>query len=163
MLFPGKDKKEQRIEQVLLKNYNMYYRLAYSYVHNETDAGDIVQEGAYKAILHSDMLKKEEYAATWVYRIMLNEIFRFLKKERPVSLDAIEAEQGREDAYEDVDLRRALDALGKEDKAVIELKYFEDMKLSEIAEVLNENVNTVKSRLYRSLKKLQLELSDAWQ
>lgn len=163
MLFPGKNKKEQKIEQILLENYNQYYRLAYSYVHNEADAGDIVQNGAYKAILHSDMLKEEAYAATWIYRIMLNETFRFLKKDALISLDEVAAEQGREDSYENIDLRRALDALTKEDKAVIELKYFEDMKLAEIAEVLDENVNTVKSRLYRGLKKMRLELSDAWQ
>lgn len=163
MFSQKKDKKEQRIEQILLENYNSYYRLAYSYVHNEADAGDIVQNGAYKAILHSDTLKQEEYAATWVYRIMLNEIFRFLKMDKPISLDEMETERGREDVYEDVDLRRALDAMPKEDKAVIELKYFEDMKLVEIAEVLEENVNTVKSRLYRGLKKLRLELSDTWQ
>ena len=160
MLFQGKDKKEQKIEQLLLENYNSYYRLAYSYVHNESDACDIVQNGAYRAILHSDTLRQEKYAATWIYRIMLNEIFRFVKKEQPLSLDAVEAEQGKEDAYENIDLQRALDLLPKEDKAVIELKYFEDMKLTEIAEVLNENVNTIKSRLYRGLKKLRVEFSD---
>ena len=160
MLFQGKDKKEQKIEQLLLENYNSYYRLAYSYVHNESDACDIVQNGAYRAILHSDTLRQEKYAATWIYRIMLNEIFRFVKKEQPISLDAVEAEQGKEDTYENIDLQRALDMLPKEDKAVIELKYFEDMKLTEIAEVLNENVNTIKSRLYRGLKKLRVEFSD---
>lgn len=159
----GKDRRGQLIEKVLLENYNRYYRLAYSYVHNEADAGDIVQNGAYKAILHSEKLKEEEYAATWIYRIMLNEIFTFLKKEKPLSLEEFVMEQGREDSYENVDLRRALDALAQEDKAVIELKYFEDMKLAEIAEILDENVNTIKSRLYRGLKKMRLELSDAWQ
>lgn len=175
MFFPGKEKKEKKIEQVLLENYNSYYRLAYSYVHNEADAGDIVQNGAYKAILNSETLKQEEYAATWVYRIMLNEIFRFLKKERPasqsgsvcreavVSFEEMQVEPGREDQYENIDLRRALDSMSQEEKAVIELKYFEDLKLDEIAEVLGENVSTVKSRLYRGLKKLRLELSDAWQ
>ena len=160
MLFQGKDKKEQKIEQLLLENYNSYYRLAYSYVHNESDACDIVQNGAYRAILHSDTLRQEKYAATWLYRIMLNEIFRFVKKEQPLSLDAVEAEQGKEDTYENIDLQRALDMLPKEDKAVIELKYFEDMKLTEIAEVMNENVNTIKSRLYRGLKKLRVEFAD---
>lgn len=163
MLFPGKDRKEQKIEQVLLENYNRYYRLAYSYVHNEADAADIVQNGAYRAILKSDTLKQEEYAATWVYRIMLNEIFRFLKKEIPVSIDDVAFEIGKDDVYENIDLRRALDAMPKEDKAVIELKYFEDMRFEDIAQVLGENVNTVKSRLYRALRKLRLELSDAWQ
>ncbi len=163
MFFPEKDKKEQKIEQILLENYNRYYRLAYSYVHNEADAADIVQNGAYKAILHSNTLRHEEYASTWIYRIMLNEIFRFLKKDKPVSLDELELEQGREETYENLDLRRALDAMSKEDKAVIELKYFEDLKLIEIAEVLGENLNTVKSRLYRGLRKLKVELSDTCQ
>ena len=163
MFFPEKNKKEQKIEQILLENYNRYYRLAYSYVHNDADAADIVQNGAYKAILHSNTLKHEEYASTWIYRIMLNEIFRFLKKDKPVSLDELELEQGMEESYENVDLRRALDAMSKEDKAVIELKYFEDLKLTEIAEVLGENVNTVKSRLYRGLRKLKVELSDTCQ
>ncbi len=160
MLFPEKGRKEQKVEEILLHNYNSYFRLAYSYVRNETDAGDIVQNGAYKAILHSSSLRNAEYASTWVYRIMLNEIFRFLKKEKQLSYEEQAMEEGREDVYRDIDLYRALDGLPGQDKAVIELKYFEDMKLSEIAEVLGENVNTVKSRLYRGLKKLRLELSD---
>lgn len=52
---------ETVISQVLLQNYNKYYRIAFGYVHNEADALDIVQEGAYKAIYHSDKLKKQEY------------------------------------------------------------------------------------------------------
>ncbi len=160
MLFPEKGRKEQKVEEILLHNYNSYFRLAYSYVRNEADAGDIVQNGAYKAILHSSSLRNAEYASTWVYRIMLNEIFRFLKKEKQLSYEEQAMEEGREDVYRDIDLYRALDGLPGQDKAVIELKYFEDMKLSEIAEVLGENVNTVKSRLYRGLKKLRLELSD---
>ncbi len=164
MFFPGKEKNEHLIEQILLNNYNSYYRLAYSYVHNEADAADIVQNGAYRAILNSASLKQKSYAATWVYRIMLNEIFRFLKEERGnIPLEEMGAEPAREDTYENVDLKNALNSLTPEDKAVIELKYFEDLKFEEIAEVLEENVNTVKSRLYRGLKKLKLELSDAWQ
>ena len=38
--------KEQTVEQVILDNYDKYYRLAYSYVHNEADASGIVQNGA---------------------------------------------------------------------------------------------------------------------
>ena len=119
-----------------------------------------MQDGAYKAILHSGSLRNVEYASTWVYRIMLNEIFRFLKKEKQLSYEEQTREEGREDVYSDFDLYKALNGLPGEDKAVIQLKYFEDMKLSEIAEVLGENVNTVKSRLYRGLKKLRLELSE---
>ncbi len=43
------DTKEEKIEQTILKKYNSYYRMAMSFVHNEADAADIVQEGAYKS------------------------------------------------------------------------------------------------------------------
>ena len=159
-IFPGKQEKEKKIEQLLLENYNRYYRLAMSYVHNEADAGDIVQNGAYKAILHSGDLKEPGYAATWLYRVMLNEIFRHLQKRQEYSYEELMTESGTEDSYENIDLCKALDAMAPEDKAVIELRYFEDCKLEELAQILGENVNTVKSRLYRGLKKLRMELGE---
>ena len=61
------DKKEKAVEKVLCEKYNSYYRMAYSFVRNEPDACDIVQEGAYKAIKNSASLKNIEYASTWVY------------------------------------------------------------------------------------------------
>ena len=155
--------RERVVEQLLLEQYDRYYRLALSYVHKEEDAADIVQNGAYKAILNSSSLKKPEYASTWVYRIMLNEIFSFYREKRVASLEEMETERETlsvEDTYENFDLKQALDALPKEDKAVVELRYFEDMKLEEISEILEENVSTVKSRLYRSLKKLKVKLGE---
>lgn len=165
--FSGKEDniKKDRIEQIILENYNQYYRLAYSYVHNEADAFDIVQNGSYKAIQKSCTLKQLEFAGTWVYRIMLNECFRYLKQPRFLSYELLQEEQEKEvgyqeDTYVNVDLQRALDALPNKDKAIVILKYFEDKTLEEIAQILNENVNTVKSRLYRSMKKLRGILSD---
>lgn len=164
--FEKKDKSNKEIiEQIILEKYNQYYRLAYSYVHNEADSGDIVQTGAYKAIRSSHMLKNPEYAETWIYRIMLNECFRYLKQPKVISYEAIQEESGlelghTEDNYLNIDLWRALDVLGEKEKAIIIMKYFEDKKLEEIAEVLEENLSTVKSRLYRGIKKLQEILLD---
>ena len=45
-------------------------------------------------------------------------------------------------------------------KTIVLLRYFEDMTLKEIAHVTNINENTVKSRLYASLKKLRLSLKE---
>ena len=94
---------------------------------------------------------------------MLNETFDLLKKQRDSSLDELAFETGKEDLYVDIDLQRALNSMSKEDKAVIELRFFEDLKLSEIAEILGENISTIKSRLYRGLKKMKLELLDVWE
>lgn len=162
-------KKEERnkniIEQIILEKYNQYYRLAYSYVHNETDAFDIVQNGVYKALRGSHTLKKPEYAETWVYRIMLNECFRYLRQPQDFSYEAIQGEMGAElscteENCERIDIQKALDSLPGQDKAVVILRFFEDRKLEEIAEILDENISTVKSRLYRSMKKLRSALGD---
>ena len=155
---PHKKTKENTIETLLLANYNRYYRLALSCVHNEDDAADIVQNSAYKAIKNYENLKQEAYAATWLYRIVLNEVFTFLKQRKTEALDTVPNELQTTDTYEDIDLKRALEALPAKDKMIVELKYFEDMKLEEIAALMEENINTIKSRLYSSIQKLRLEL-----
>ncbi len=160
----NRKRKEEIIEQVVLERYNQYYRLAYSYVRSEADACDIVQNGAYKALRNSGTLRCPEYAGTWVYRIMLNEIFNFLNQPQFESYEHLQEEngraaEGRADHYRDVDLQNALNSLPAKEKAVIMMKYFEDKKLEEIAEILNENLSTVKSRLYRSMNKLRIKLS----
>lgn len=160
MNFTPSKKKEKQVENVLVTEYDKYYRLAYSYVHNEADACDIVQNGAYKAIRGSHSLKKIEYASTWVYRIMLNEIFDFCRKRKFESLDEMDWETGAEDTYEDFDLKSALLSLSDQERMIVELKYFEDMKLEDIAELMNINLSTVKSKLYRSMKKLRVQLDE---
>ena len=157
-LITGNKKKREVIEDLLLRNYNKYYRIACSYLHNDEDAGDVVQNGAYKAILNSHKLNNTEYAQTWIYRIMMNEIFAKYREKDKISLEEVSYEQGKEDSYENIDLKRAIDTLDKEDRTVVILRYFEDMKLEEIAMVLEENLSTVKSRLYRCMKKLKLQM-----
>jgi RNA polymerase sigma-70 factor (ECF subfamily) len=151
--------KEAIIHQCLTEHYDKYYRIAYSYVFQEQDAMDIVQEGAYRAILKSHLLKQPEYADTWICRIMMNEAARYIKKNRgkTVNLEQI-PEEGKLDQPEDVDLRRALDRLDEKERTIVVLRYFEEEKLETIARVLDLNLSTVKSRLYRAMDKLKADL-----
>lgn len=150
---------EELIKQCIIDNYEQYYRLAYSYVHNEPDALDIVQEGACRAIYYSHTLRKEDYVKTWVYRIIINEALTFLKKNKKTETIE-EIEEGREDSYENIDLQRAMQRLGEPEGTIIRLRFFEDMKLEQIAEILHANVNTVKTKLYRSLKELRVFMEE---
>ena len=63
-----------------------------------------------------------------------------------------------EDQYQETELRTILNQLDHKSKTIIILRYFEDLKLEDIADILGDNLNTVKARLYRSLKKLRLNL-----
>ena len=155
------EKKEKIIEKIICDKYNSYYRMAYSHVQNSSDAEDIVQEGAYRAMKNSASLKQIQYAETWVYRIMLNEMYRHMSRNKTVGMDDYILEGlETEDHYENIDLKRALEQLQETDRVIIQLKYFEDRKLEEIAEILELNVSTVKSRLYRGLRKLKVDLEE---
>lgn len=156
-----KSVKLQQVEKALLELYPSLYRLAYSYVHNPDDAMDIVQDRAYKAILRAEDVKKQETIKSWLCRIVVNTSLDALRTKRKEStgLENI-PDAGKEDAYEDLDVLRALEGLDERERTVVTLRYFEDMKLSEIVNVTGENLSTVKSILYRSLKKLKVTLAE---
>lgn len=152
---------QQKVEDAVLNSYETMYRIAYTYVKNEEDALDIVQESAYKAIRNCGQVKKERYIQTWLCRIVINTSTDFLRKtQREFPIEELYEVNEPEitDRYEDFDMTRAMNTLTERERAVVILRYFEDKKLEDIAYILNANLSTVKSLLYRSLKKLKLEM-----
>lgn len=149
---------EKLVHSRLAEQYDRYYRLAFGIVKNEQDAMDVVQEAAYKAILNCGSLRKREYVDTWLYRIVVNEAMNLFRKRKQEILSAEETELSHNDHYRDFDLELAIENLDEKERVLITLRFFEDMQLDQIAEVLEENLSTVKSRLYRTLKKLRIML-----
>lgn len=150
---------QKKVEERILDSYEALYRLAYTYVHNPEDAMDIVQESVYKAMKYSANVKQEECIQTWLWRITMNTAVDFIRKNRKEVAVEEFYEDGREDQYQDLDTIEALEVLDEKEKAVVVLRFFEDRKIQEVAEILGENTNTVKTILYRSLKKLKIELT----
>ena len=147
-------------EQVLIEKYDRLYRLAYSYVHNEDDALDIVQESVYKAIKNAGKVQQESYIRTWLWRIVMNTAVDFIRSRKNETELEAAGETGKEDTYRDFDTLEALKVLDERERTVVVLRFFEDQKLEDIARTLQENTNTVKTILYRSLKKLRVELTE---
>ena len=149
---------ERETERVLLENYDKYYRLAYSYMKSEQDALDVVQESAYKAIRDCGQVKEQRYIGTWLYRIVVNTALDALpRRGREVALEEWQ-ENSWQPSYAGLELWEILDRLDEKERTVVVLRYFHDLKLEDIAGILGENVNTVKARLYRTLKKMRMEL-----
>ncbi|GAA0719592.1 sigma-70 family RNA polymerase sigma factor [Clostridium malenominatum] len=141
------------------------YKIAYSYVNNVDDALDIVQDVIYKALTSIESLKNPQYFNTWLTRITINCAINHLRKSKKIvyvdesnikdiGIDSTNRE-------EIMDLRRELQKLDVKYKTVIILKYFEDMTLNEISQVLDLPINTVKTHLYRALEKLKINLKEA--
>ena len=154
----GFQKNTADTERILTDNYEKYYRLAYSYMRNEDDALDVVQESAYRAIRDCGKVKNKDYLSTWIYRIVVNTALDLLRKKKKETLTEELPEIPVEDQYQETELRTILNQLDHKSKTLIILRYFEDLKLEDIADILGDNLNTVKARLYRSLKKLRLNL-----
>jgi RNA polymerase sigma-70 factor, ECF subfamily len=141
-----------------------FYRLAYSYVKNQEDAMDIVQESIKKALASLDRIKDLDSVKSWFYKIVVRTAIDFLRKHKKITLADDETidflSKGIEDTYQDVDLHKALVELPVPYKTVITLRFFEDLKLEEIADILEENLNTVKTRLYKGLKLLRITMTE---
>lgn len=146
-----------QVEALILSSYESMYRLAYSYVRNRDDAMDIVQESTYKAIKCAHSVRRPRNLKTWLWRIVINTSIDFLRMSRQEYACQDLPETATEDTYTDFDTIEALDILNEKERAVIVLRFFEDRKLQEIADILGLSSNTVKSLLYRSLKKLKIE------
>lgn len=157
---PKVQQMQQLVEQELLASYDALYRLAFTYVKNESDAMDIVQESAYKAIRSAASVRNKAFIKTWLWRIVINTSMEFLReKQREISCDVLQ-EYGKEDVYLDFDTIDAMDILNEKERAAVVLRYFEDRKLQEIADTLDETLSATKSLLYRSLKKMKIKLTE---
>ncbi|CAG7637239.1 RNA polymerase sigma factor [Paenibacillus allorhizosphaerae] len=156
-------KSEQLLIRFITENKENMYRLAFSYVKNAENALDIVQDSIHKALTSLESIKSEGSIRAWCFRIVVNTSLDFLRKQKRIQLvdDTTLELRGPivEDAYHDVDLEKALEELPYAFRTVVVLRYFEDLKLEEIAEVLNENISTVKTRLYQALRKLRIQMS----
>ena len=153
---------EKQFEDYIIEHKEAIYRLAYSYVKNPDDALDMVQESIYKGFLSLDSLKNPRAIKTWFYRIVVNTSLDFIRKsKREIIVDEeylINNASGNSDSYSDIDLARALDKLPDNYRTIIILRYFEDLKLNEIAQILDININTIKTRLYKGLGLLRIKM-----
>ena len=148
----------QQLTDYLVAHQEDFYRLAFSYVKNRDAALDVVQESIVKALAKADTVRRPEYIKTWFYRILLNESMNHYRRSKrlvPLEESVADGPAPASDPAERLDLYAAIDRLDPKEQAIIKLRFFEDMKLEEIARITGTNLNTVKSRLYKSLRKLR--------
>ena len=145
-----------RAFEALIGQYKDYlYRVAYCHCKNQEDALDAVQECVTAAYLNIGKVRSPEYFRTWLTRILINAI---QKEQKEAALRAeIPFEEGWEGKAKEgllpeerMDLYHAIDALPQKYRSIIILKYFNDFKISEIAQVMEMPEGTVKGFLNRA-------------
>ena len=128
----------------LIAEYQVYlYKTAFLYEKNEADSLDAVQECVTRGMLAIGKLKEPRYFKTWITRILLNCIWQDKKREQMVSLEEYQ-EKGAENYLieEKVDLYDAIDSLKEQYRTVVILFYFQELKIKEIARVMEDRKST---------------------
>lgn len=152
---------------ILIKNNKEYlYKMAFLYVKDEQDALEVIHETVYRAFLNIGKLKKAKFFNTWITRILINVSIDFLKKKgKSEILDEstpIIKEKSEISTEEKLDLYNAIDLLNDNYKTVIIMMYFNDMKIKDIAKIMEISENTVKTYLRRAKQALGEVLKEGY-
>lgn len=152
-------------EKAFLKLMKMYkldlYKTALSYLKNEDEALEAVQEVTYRAYKSVNMIREPSHFKTWLIRIIINYCNDQLrKKKREVFDEGLIQSQGVSPNYVELEIEEALANLDHRSREIITLKYFHGLKIKEIADVWECPEGTIKTWLHKALYSLRKRLSE---
>ncbi len=148
-------------DQLVMRYQLAMYRTALSIVQDADIAKDVTQNGFIKSWekLHTYNVNYRFYS--WLYRIIINESLNHNRGSKKMELlsskhnhpetphTKLEQKEGNQKLYASIEM------LTSDQKIVIHLRHFEDLSYREIADILEIDEKTVKSRLYSARMKLR--------
>ncbi len=164
LLFKAQEGDIESFENVIASYQNYIYNVIYRIVGNKEDALDLTQETFLKAFVNIKKFKGKSEFKTWLYRIAVNTSLDFMRKRKGVEeqLHDISDFKTPEDIFDDKMTRdiimSELNKLKNDYKIAIILRDIEGLTYSEIAEITNSNIGTVKSRISRARSALKENL-----
>ncbi len=155
------------------------YYLALDLTGNHHDAEDLAQEAFLKAYKALKRFRGDAQVGTWIYRITVN---THIDRQRGKAAAALRSQASLDDdekamptpiernpgrnperilasANIQEQIGKALERLSPQQRTIFVLRHYQDMKLKEIAAVLNRSEGTIKTTLFRAIRRLQNELS----
>jgi RNA polymerase sigma-70 factor (ECF subfamily) len=149
------------------------YRMIFYRTRSRMDAEDLTQDVMLKAYKNIGRLKSSEVFRSWLYRIAINRVKDYYRKKQfralfgAGSVDeeefhetdemavAPEAEDGisKKDFWRQIG--RMLTSLSAMEKEIFMLRFFDELTIKEMSAALHKNESTIKTHLYRALRKLR--------
>ncbi|GGG67814.1 sigma-70 family RNA polymerase sigma factor [Paenibacillus radicis (ex Gao et al. 2016)] len=144
------------------------YGIAYSYMRNETDAVEAMQETVCRVWAKRRSLRDPRLFTTWMIRILIRVCMDERKKKRRELVSADSFVQGWSesrainnlpDMAERIDMEAQIKSLPSKYRMVIVLKYYRDLTITDIAELLEKPDGTVRTWLHKGLTLLKNDLT----
>lgn len=162
-------------EKLITSYEKVVYNISYRMFNNEEDAKDISQEVFIKFYKNLDKFDGTSKVSTWLYRITVNTCIDEMRKRKGKETSSIDEvismdegdlkKQYQNDSKtpeekliskEDIDdLKKAIDSLSQNHKTLIVLRDIQGLSYSEISEITDCSLGTVKSRLARARVQLK--------
>ena len=154
-LQPSRAKVNETATALLDRHGESILRLAYSYLHNQSDAEDILQDTLIQYLRTAPILESPAHEKAWLLRVAGNLSKNLLRAQGYRQADQLEetlVAQEREDlSY----VWEAVKALPVPYREAIHLFYYEGYSTAQIAQILDQKESTVRSRLKRGREKLK--------
>lgn len=157
----------------VVKRYQQsVYNVCYRMLGERMEAEDLAQESFIRAYERLETFDVERPFGPWIRKVAANSCLNHIQAQKPESYELDEerdrspAAEGEEpeshlqDSEAAHEVQQAILSLPPHHRAVIELRHYQDMSYSEIAETLQLPISDVKSHLFRARRRLATLLSD---
>lgn len=145
------------MEEVIQREKDLVYRLAFSQCHQKDQADDIFQNVMYRYLKGKPTFESSEHEKAWFIRVTLNCSKTSLKSFWNNKVEEID-EQAYIFEKKEIDLTPYLNKLPKKYNAVLYLFYYEGYSTKEMAKLLHIKENNVRVLLNRARNKLRKEI-----
>lgn len=151
--------RKEQLGELIIASQDSLYHVAKTLLYNNADCADAIQETIVKAFSKIHTLREDAYAKTWLTRILINECYTIMRREKKVvSLEQQSVLNLEEEQHNYSELYLAISRLPKEARLAITLYYLEGYSVKEVAALMDTTESAVKNRLSRARAKLREEL-----
>lgn len=142
--------------ELMDRNSLSMYKVARGILNQDADVADAIQDTILKCFEKIHTLKKPEYFKTWMIRILINECNQILRHYQKVRLPGEFQETASEEmSLAEFEFKEMLNLVDEKYRVILILYYVQGFQISEIAELLDLNENTVKTRLSRAREQIR--------
>ncbi len=150
-------------DHLFLKYQDYIYNVCLGVVGNPEDARDCTQETFLKVYKNAKEFRAQSALSTWIYRIAVNQCLGSLRKKPKSPVASLDDENCKElpdtapppwasaeRKAEEQEVREIMDGLTPDYKAVLVLRYYQELSYEEMMQVLGWNLAVVKVKLHRA-------------
>jgi RNA polymerase sigma-70 factor (ECF subfamily) len=163
--------KDGVLDGIYLEYYAVLLRYAYTFLHDQVLAEEMVHQVFLKALEKKEPLTIHTSIKAYLYRAVYNECLNYIKHQR-IKSEFEEHSLKSMNQYAETpsvqlqfselekQLSKAINELPEQCRIIFQLSRFEELKYTEIAAQLGLSVKTVETQMSRALKKLRVQLAD---